>query len=315
MFIPMRPILCVLACLSFASPSQATELQRGVLVDPANSQVLVMRPEGGIAAIDIANGKQRWTSQAADMPVALSESRVLAVAEPAERGRLHYALIDGGSGAVGGHGSAPLPHPARALVDDRLGEQFQIKASAASLDWAYRHSHISGALLAGDDWGPTRDGAAPKKAQQEDAAVALAGSFSVDWTDAKLSPVENSKGLTSEKPRLVEIGLPQPGAARRFHSASGAHTLVSEPISQGGYRWTLLDSKGAALGSIDSQHSYLPFEVVQGVLLFVQPLSISFEENDIDVQRPELQAINLSDGKLLWQADVRDTEFRGPYPP
>jgi hypothetical protein len=127
--------------------------------------------------------------------------------------------------------------------------------------------------------------------------------------------VANSKGLASEKPRAVEIGLPQPGAARRFYSASGAHILLSEPTPQGSYRWTLQDSKGGALGSIDSQHSYLPFEVVQGVLLFVQPLSISFEENDMDLQRPELQAINLSDGKLLWQADVRDTEFRGPYPP
>jgi hypothetical protein len=315
MLMSMRPVLCVLACLAFVSQSQATELQRGVLVDPANSQVLMMRPEGGIAAIDIANGKLRWTSQAADMPVALSENRVLAVAEPAERGRLHYALIDGGSGAVSGHKSAPLPHPARALINDRLGEHFQIKAGSASLDWSYRHSHVSGALLAGDDWGPTRDGAAPKKAQPEDAAVALAGSFSVDWADAKLSPVANSKGLASEKPRAVEIGLPQPGAARRFYSASGAHILLSEPTPQGSYRWTLQDSKGGALGSIDSQHSYLPFEVVQGVLLFVQPLSISFEENDMDLQRPELQAINLSDGKLLWQADVRDTEFRGPYPP
>lgn len=309
----IRQLSLVMACWA-AGSAAATELQRGVLIDRDHAQIVLMRPQGGIAAIDVLSGKPRWVNEHADMPMAMAKPHVLALAEPAKRGLLHYAVIDMESGALSSQKYVAISQPARALVSDRLGEQFQIKADANQLNWSYHHTHVSGALLA-DDSGPSRDGEAPKQAKENVSAVSLAGSFTFDSADAKLVPVAASKAAVREKPVAVEIGQPLPGAARRFRSAGGEHVLVSQPIEQGFYRWTVQNSKGQALGSLDSRHSYLPFDVVDGVLLFVQPLTMRFDKGDVEVQLPAVNAVQLQDGKLLWTAEIRDTEFRGPFPP
>ncbi len=309
-----RPLSCVIllaAFTSLAAPGQAQTLQRGVVIDIDNAQAIIMLPEGGIDALSLSDGSRRWHSKQADMPVALNGGSLLALAGPAKRGLIHYAFIDPANGAERGSHFASLPTPARALVDDRLGEQFAIKADDDLLFWDYRHEAVTGALLASDQ-GPTPDGEASVETSKESSAIALSGTLRMDASQSKL--IAESGAPDAGKALPVEIGQPQAGMPRRFRSADAAHVLVSSEAADGGYRWRIEDAKGQPIGEFDLGWSYLPFIVVDQAVLLVRPLGLRFADQP-QIDFPTLVAFDLKSGLPRWQREIRDTAFRGPFPP
>lgn len=311
----LRPLSCVTLVVGLSvvsSPAHSQTLQRGVLIDPEHAQVLVMLPEGGIEAVALDDGGQRWRSKQADMPMAISGGGVLALAGPAKRGLIHYAFLDRVDGSVRGSHYAALPAPARALVDDRLGERFEIKSQADLLHWEYRHSAVTGALLVSGA-GPLHDADASAPASKESTSVVLRGALRIDAKNSKLAAADGTTATTKSLP--VEIGLPQPGQPRRFRSMDGEHVLVSAEQAGGGYRWRIEDAKGQRLGGFDIDWSYLPFLVVDDAALFVQPLGLRFDGGQAQIDFPTLVAMDLAAGTPRWRKEIRDTEFRGPFPP
>src|SRR5687767_2413840 len=63
-----------------ASDSAAL-IHDGALLSPRHGLVYVMRPRGGIDALDLASGRLRWHSDGAARPVGLVEDRLVAQAE------------------------------------------------------------------------------------------------------------------------------------------------------------------------------------------------------------------------------------------
>jgi hypothetical protein len=301
-----------LACFAGAAHAADT-LQRGVLLERDRGAVLLMRPTGGIEAVDILSGDTRWSNEDADLPVMVEGDRLLALHGPAKRGLLPVsviALYDGGTLA---QRFGPLPLPARALVDDRLGEQFRVAAADGGdvFDWRYRSEQITGALQL--DQTPLLDAQdADKQGAEPLEVVELAGTVSVDWQTAALTAVARAtpKALRAEP---VELDARADGA-RRFTSGSGTHELASQRLDDGRYRWQVGKRDGALLGEIVSDYSYLAFEVHRHVLMFVAPLRVDRVNDDIVVSMPTLAAFDLRDGHRLWTREIRDTEFRGPFP-
>lgn len=309
-----RPLACVILLamlVGVALPAHSQTLQRGVVIDLSNDQALVMLPEGGIDAIALSDGSRRWHSKQADMPVALSGGSLLALAGPAKRGLIHYAFLDPASGAERGSHYASLPTPARALVDDRLGEKFVLTADDDLLHWNYQHEAVTGALLA-NDHGPSADGEAASQTSKESTAIALSGSLRIDAGQSKLLAEKDLPGNAKALP--AEIGQPRAGEPRRFRSVDDAHRLVSSEAAGGGYRWRIENPQGQALGEFDAEWSYLPFIVTDDAVLVVRPLGLRFAaEPQIDF--PALVALDLRSGQPRWEKEVRDTVFRGPFPP
>jgi len=315
----MRLLLLLAAVLT--GPALATDaVQRGVLIDRDNAQVLLMRPTGGIEAVDIRSGATRWTSEEADLPVVLQGGAVLALGGPAKRGVLPYAFLDLADGRTLGKRFGDLTAPARALVDDRLGETFSTQPTVDGFAWHYRHERITGALMGRENTEPVSEEEAMKAPvdvghEGDETGVSLSGAVSVDLASHSLRSRElgQAKLLVDHSP--IEIGTPHATGPRLFRSNNGGHSLESLREDDGRYRWTVRNGKGAILGTLRHAHSYLAFEVLDGVLLYVTPLGAEFDGDEVTMNFPTLVAFDLADGRLLWTREIRDTEFRGPYPP
>jgi hypothetical protein len=304
---------CALAVLTslLSMPALASDsLQRGVVLDRVNAQVLLMRASGGMEAIDLRSGQTRWTSTEADLPVLANEDQLLALRSPAEAGVLQVAFIDLATGQTRAQQSAPLPRQAMALIDDRLGQRFDIavRRDAEGFDWYYEARHVSGAKRAP---APAPNGAENK---QVPAASAYSGHVSVDFQTAKLatSTATVAKALDVA---AVELAAPKATGARRFRSGSGLSILASERMESLDYRWQLSQHDGSQLGELSSEYSYLPFEVHDGILLFTTPLRVRSDKAGLNVEGPTLVAFDLAKGMRIWTREIRDTVYRGPYPP
>ena len=91
--------------------------------------------------------------------------------------------------------------------------------------------------------------------------------------------------------------------------------LASERVDAVSYRWTLSTRDGTALGEMISETSYLPFEVQDRVLLFVTGLRLTNNKGEVSVEMPTLVAFDLAKGARIWTREIRDTVYRGPFPP
>src|SRR3954463_16411273 len=101
----ISPLLALLALGSavtaLAAPvDHGASLRDGVLVAPDRGLAYVMRPGGGIDAIDLASGNVRWHSDAAAKPLAISGKRLIAQAE-SKGDTLDVVALDARRGAPG----------------------------------------------------------------------------------------------------------------------------------------------------------------------------------------------------------------------
>ncbi len=281
-----------------APPLEATELQPGLVL--GDDRVWLMADTGGVACVSVDDGRELWFARDIALPVSVADGQLLAVRD-ADNAGLAYAWVDADSGKRLAAGSVDLPDSVRALIDERLGESFAIDATASGFDWHYRRAEVRGTP-------PSEDESVAKRAD----AVDMRGAFEIDWEQRAL--IEAEFDATKAPRRAVEIGTPNPSGPRTFRSQSDAFRLISER-QDGRYRWTISSAEGQTLGTINSDYSYRPFEVVAGRLLFVTPLAMRRSGTDVDLSMPSLVAYDLASGERVWQRELRDTRYRGPYPP
>ncbi len=288
--------LCAIGLIS--PPLAATELQPGLLL--GDNRVWLMAQDGGVACVAVDNGEELWISRDIAQPVGISESQLLALRETTREG-LSYAWVEADSGQRLAVGRAELPEGVRVLIDERLGESFAINANDSGFDWHYRRSEVRGAPESEDD-----------NMAKRSASVDNQGAFRIDWS--KRAVIESRVDIHKAPPRAAEIGTPD-AATRRFRSQSDAFRLASERQADGRYRWTISTAQGETLGAVTSDYSYRPFDVIAGRLLFVTPLSMRRDGAEVALSMPTLVAYDLANGERVWQRELRDTRYRGPYPP
>ncbi len=135
---------------SSRAPIQTSfELGPGVIVDGTGLTVFVMRPGGGIEAVDARSGDVVWSTDAAARPLALAGDRLVAQAEANRPGVLPIVILDISVAETPVLTTeVPLAAGVFALVDQPLGISFSVRARAdggeVSIWWDYLEQEVTG---------------------------------------------------------------------------------------------------------------------------------------------------------------------------
>jgi hypothetical protein len=283
------------------------ELRDGVVIDPGAQALYVMNPDGGIDAVSLASGTTLWHSDEAERPIAASAAGILAQADATEAGVLKLALLDR-SGRLLESTTVTLPDGAEAPVTDGLSHRFLIRGvptdNGRTFEVVWQSTYLAprGALILDGDSTPRIH----------------AGATTFDATSGETS-LMNAPPDPFPGPR---IHVPESSRAdaegRQYFSAGGGHLLASVGDTSSdipAFEWTILDSSGARLGSFTNRVEYSPFYVGDGLVVY-ESRPGAWREGDRMVEQPlAVRAISLRNGGELWSISIRDTEFRGPFPP
>jgi hypothetical protein len=306
----------------------------------------VMSPQGGIVALDLVQGRQLWRSDAAAKPLAIADALLVGQAEPAGRtSELRIvALHTREHGAPVTESVVALPPGVQPMVDQAKNRSFTARAQPlagdAAVSWEYVERPLRGVargaveVLPGEapptgSAVPGAEAIAPMSEPRGEATIAR-GTFRINLTDGRVTEMETPQLATVATvapappsapashlgPEALLPGVPEP----QFLSADGRHVLSSQRIAADPtwekYLWALYDrNSGERLGEFRTHVRYAPFFVTGSSVVYetgpyARRLGASIEEAPL-----QLQAADLSTGRPLWSAPVRDITDRRPPPP
>ncbi len=301
---------CLLAGTLFAQTREtadAGQLRPGVVFDVDSALVVLMQPDGRSEAVQIADGKTVWVSDAAGKPLIIVQDRVFAQSE-AENGILSLTILDLTSGAPVGRVQAKLPEGVVALIDDQIDSRFEIEARAT----------VDGILL---QWTQTvQPIAAVERLQKK--AVTTQGIVRIDQGGETIEPLEGDQLLAlfqDPPPNLIDNERIK-GEGVQFRSAAGNAILMTEQIADNRtwekYRWSIFDpTDGALIGTFDDFQRYSRFAVFGRVLLQEVAPNVRISGQDAISNPLSVRGIDLAGGTEIWSRQIRDTTYRGPLPP
>jgi hypothetical protein len=293
-------------------------LLEGVVVAPRLGLAYVMRPGGGLDALDLASGAVRWRSDSAAKPLALAGQRLIAQAESGGANVLKLVSLDARSGAARETVRIDLPAGVAAPVVDSASGSFRVQADASGSELAVRWEATG--------VGAPAQGVLPAENEGQ-APVVVAGEAVVDLGSSlrvKTEPsVRSMRSPTLARAALQELPASAVAGAqgRQLLSADGRHVLVTEPIEGAGlslyrHQWTIYErASGARLGSVSSLVSATPFVVVGRTLYQVEPAHAVRREGGFAEHPAALRAVSLTTGAEEWRTAIRETAFSGPFVP
>jgi hypothetical protein len=329
-FLPSLLAILLLAGVALGQPrplhaavaDPGIALREGVVIAPQHGFAYVMRPGGGIDALDLASGALRWRSKSAAKPLTLAGDRLVAQADGRGANALDLVLLDARSGAARDSVRISLPAGVAATVADTAAGFFRVRAEskASTLVVHWEATKVAGPLqgylpAANDGQEPAAKAMAPK---------IVTGSAVVDLSAPSLKAKPSSAGPEESLPRpaLQELQTRAVAAeGRQLLSADGRHVLVTEPVETAEltlyrHRWTVYDrASGAKLGSVPAMVSAAPFLVVGTTLYHVAPVSGIRQQGRFIEEPAALRAVSLKSGAESWKKTVGETSFRGPFPP
>jgi hypothetical protein len=308
-----------------AQNAKAFELRQGVIVDPGRNLAYVMNTKGGIDAVELAGGTGVWSTEQAAKPLALAGDLLIGQAESTGARRILQivALDTKQRGKQIVTGTIELPEGVQVSIDETLGSAFvasaYIHAGDVIISWKHSRFYMKGippedAEMPGKEAPPEPATAAPRTSSGTLRMNLSTGAIvPVKTEEVPPAPVPPPPDLT-EKERLPGVSGPQ------FRSADGRHILSSERVADDRvwekYVWTIYD-RGTAerLGEIRSHMSLASFFLHDSVLIYETGPSLRRTEKGLIDEPLKLRAINLDSGQEVWSIEVRDTTYRGPFPP
>jgi hypothetical protein len=324
-------IVLAVVCLSGVALTQgrsAFSLSATVLIDPQGTAYF-SNPDGAITAVRLDSGVQLWTTPKgkAYRPLTIVGKFLVAMQEGAGHkagkhlGVAFLQLVDGGEHLVNW---IELPSGAWASVKDGLRSSLRMGAAIGPGDrvtvaWASElQLEVRG--IAPDDEDSAN--ASVRKAQVE--VHSGAAEFDLSGRVLPLSRVVASAQLLqparqdlSEDQRLK--GLPE----TQYISADGRHILVSELTGNdhvlNQYRWTIYSAGPAGtrepIGTIASPFPTAPFFVSDSTLIYqMRPFMVRDTSGKMVRSPLKLVAMELRSGGKLWEHQVLDTSYYGPFP-
>lgn len=283
-----------------------TQLDDGVIVSAESAVAYVMQPKGGIAALQIRDGTVQWRSETFARPVLVHENRLLIQMDAKDHGELPLALLDADNGSVLTTTTLEIPASVRAGIDHGLDGRFAMQAEPALAGneavWRYEYRKVQGM--------PDRASAAP---------LQVAGVVEANIDTQRITAARKSAPAPAVHSVLATDSPPAAANDRRFVSANGQHTMMSERMDSTDlarrYHWRIYDRKGRQVGEFDAPVAYAPFVVTGGKALFITPEYAQRVVDEMVTTPKSLRAVDLKRGTETWAAAVRDTDYRGPYPP
>ena len=298
------------------------KLRPGIIIDPAANVAYVMVPEG-VAAIDLTSGAKRWTSNAAAKPLAITGSRLIAQVAPRTRtSRLELAILDTSQrGAVALRSAADLPSFVRVAIgqtlEGKLETEARVQGNDAIVGWRFEQLPLRGILEESEAVGSD---VAPLTSQRAGTQRAAEGALQIDLTTGAVSAagpnlIGNARVAA---PRWIAMASEKiSGAApTQYESADQRHIMASERIGDdktwAKYRWTVFDrSTNTRVGEFQTHLAFTPFVVRDSILIYE---TTPYIRNGRE-EPAKLRGMNLTSGQEAWGVEVRELEYRGPFPP
>jgi hypothetical protein len=309
----------LLPTVSVAAPGDDAAVVDSALLAPRLGLAFVMRPGGGVEALDLASGAVRWRSDKAARPLALVGDRLVAQAEPGGPGALALVMLDTRNGVERSSARVPIDAAVTASTNDSAGTTFRAwaDASGSQLAVSWEHSSLSGGASQG--YLPAAsEGQTPSVGGGEASFTVQGSSLQLEEVNALSPTVERSV----RRAALEEVSVAAVrSSGRQLLSADGRHVLVSERVASAEFRmdhhrWSVYDREsGAKLGSFRSIVSSAPFVVVGRTLYYTSPSHVLRRDERLARRSAMLRAVDLGSGNELWAKSVRDPAFRGPFPP
>ena len=299
------------------------ELSIGVIVDPAEGRIYVMDLEHGIEAVDLATGKNIWTTKTAAKPIGWAAGRLIAQAErPDAPNRLTIVAINpttGGQIVTSGIG---LPGNVSASVTESLKGDFKAVAKSVGEDALVSWQFIKRgpqALPPG-----TRSALRPPGGIGPGAVSGgtETGTYRMNLTTGAVSPMNPGELPPGSQPRAQEHVAPEQLRIADGQSLSpdGRYILISMRTSDDNevekYTLTVYDRKSKArLGEFKSHESLVPFLVWRSLVICESGPYIQRTSDTVREQPRKIRGIDLKTGKDIWSVAIRDAKYRGPFPP
>lgn len=308
-----------------ASPGDSAALYEGVVLSPRHGYAYVMRPGGGLVAMNLASGKIQWRSDRAAKPIALVGDRLIAQADGGRgNNALELVVLDARSGAARDSVRIPLPAGVRSSVVDTPKGSFRVRADSANSDLVVRWEATGIASPAQGYLPAESEGQAPEISALSVAAGEAVFDMAAPTLKMKAEPtVRLASSAALSRPGLQELSAPAVAGieGRQLLSADGRHVLVTEAVDAAEFtlyrhRWTVYErDSGARLGSVPAMVSAMPFVVVGTTLYHTAPAHAVRKDGKFVEQPAVLRAVSLKSGVEAWKSALLETSFRGPFPP
>jgi hypothetical protein len=302
-------------------------LGSSVLIDPQGT-VYLSNPEGAITAIKLDSGTQLWTTLKgkAYRPLAISGNFLVAMQEgggPKAGKHLGIALLqllDGGERLVNW---VELPPAAWASVKNGLGASLRTSAAITAegnvtISWTSEWQREVRAIAPADDETPAGARAAAAQSETHSGSVMIDPSGRILPLNQALVSVPQFQPARQDLPGDQRLkGLPE----TQYISADGGHILVSEMAGNDNdlnkYRWTIyLAASREPIGVIAAPFPTAPFFVSGSTIIYQLRPYMARDQGDKMVRSPlKLIAIDLRSGGKLWEQEVLNPEYYGPFPP
>ena len=301
----------------------ASTLRDGVVVDTARGVAYVMAPGGSVDAVDLSRGQVIWSSAEAGRPLAVSGNRLLAQAQSRETGGLEIVSLDTERGVrMGANARIALPEGVNASIDDSLGRSFDVSARIADggavVSWREsRNDQALQGFVTADQVEGT--GATPSKS----SLIRHEGAARIEFSSGRVTALaagEPSAGFEAGVSRLATTRELQGVSGRQYVSGDGRHVLASERLGSSGYppqfRWTLhARDTGQSRGYVDNRTAAAPFVVFGDRILYETRPYAESHGGELIGEPLSIRVADLGSGAELWSMEIRDTEYRGPFPP
>jgi hypothetical protein len=306
----------------------AFELRPGVIVDPARQQVYVMSPDGGIKAVELARGRTVWITQGAAKPLGVVAGRLIGQAEPGRENSLKIVVLDKVTGRQETVRTRSMPPDVRPSVAETARGEFEVMVQPEDNDalvvWEFRKRPVRGVHPDTEDMLSPPDDATPRPQVDEDDDGTQSGSFRLDLDTGAMTPgvapEPEARGL-DENAMLLAADERVPGLPpTQFLSADGRHVLTSERIGDDRvwekYLLTISEREtGQRVGSFRSHLSTVSFFVTDSQVVYETGPYSRRSKSGVVEEPLKIRAVDLRNGQEAWSQEVRDTTFRGPFPP
>ena len=334
-------LLLPLSAARGQAPVNSFELRSGVVVSLDKNEAYVMKPEGGIAAVGLAQGNELWRSPEAAKPLTVSGDLLVSQAEPkAGDGALRIVTLDtsaGGRPEV--QQDVELPKGVNAMIGESLNRSFRAVARVvtgeAAVVWEYAERPQRGARL-GQEVLPDESAPVPgrdepggrravKESKEERRKMQVTtGSFRLDLKSGEVSGKRlGASGAERRALRAAQAAAPAsvPGVPEpQFRSADGKHVMHPEQTADDTvwdkYVWAIYDAaSGERLGQVKSHVRYAPFFVTGTLLVTTSGPELRQTEQGAVEEPLQIKALDLTTGEVAWTQPIRDTANRLPPPP
>lgn len=287
---------------AYQASQTSLPLLPGVLVDSEKGVLYAMRQGDEISAIELKSGRLLWTSKEGQKPLLVSNESLLA-----QKGA-SLVVLHANTGRLLRQCTSPVSMPG---IDEGLGyrgfSSGGVYGGEAYVFWSW-NTWYSG-------------GAAPSPEMEEAARKSGSGSLLVDLEGCSAKAA--TKSLPAPEAPLrrrpdgqIELTL-EDGTSKLIPLSKDA--IVAHPAASGDLRYAMLTEQlsGPMIQYRTQLLSLSDASVVATLKLSKVPTTFFVWGDSLitDTYSRVIEAVDIRDGKALWSYELRDTSYRGPYPP